>query len=212
MNKLIYICAVSDTHLRHWDIKIPKCDIFIHAGDSGCRDFNELEDFNKWLGTIEAKHRIFVAGNHCSIFEQLGNKDSKLFLTNAIYLENSIAQIEGIKIFGSPYSPKFRAWSFMKPDNKLTEIWDLIPKKTNLVITHCPCFGILDKNDFGQNCGSITLRDKIKEIQPSLFICGHIHENGNQRYTDYKTDYYNVSVLDERYQLVNPVTEIIYEK
>jgi predicted phosphodiesterase len=27
------ICAISDTHNQHSELKIPECDILIHAGD-----------------------------------------------------------------------------------------------------------------------------------------------------------------------------------
>jgi hypothetical protein len=38
------------------------------------------------------------------------------FEDNVIYiiLENTYIEIEGLKIFGSPYTPEFGNWSFMK--------------------------------------------------------------------------------------------------
>jgi Icc-related predicted phosphoesterase len=58
-----------------------------------------------------------------------------------------------------------------------------------------------------ESVGSLTLKDRIKEIQPRVHIAGHIHESFGQ-YTDGKTDYYNVSILNEQYQLENEPTII----
>jgi Icc-related predicted phosphoesterase len=52
------------------------------------------------------------------------------------------------------------------------------------------------------------LRDAIKRVQPYIQIGGHLHEQGYQNYFNGKTTYYNVSVLNENYQLENPCTVI----
>jgi Icc-related predicted phosphoesterase len=93
-------------------------------------------------------------------------------------------------------------------DNMLKDVWATIPQGTDIVVTHCPPYGILDQVlPRMESVGSLTLKDRIKEIRPKIHIAGHLHESYGQ-YTDGKTDYYNVSVLDERYQVANPVTII----
>jgi Icc-related predicted phosphoesterase len=113
-----------------------------------------------------------------------------------------------LKIWGSSYSPYFNNWAWMQPDNMLKEIWDKIPRDTNIVVTHCPPYGILDGVlPNMESVGSLTLKDKLKEIHPRIHIAGHLHESYG-KYTDGKTDYYNVSVLDAQYQVANLVTII----
>jgi predicted phosphohydrolase len=203
------VCAISDSHRQHWNIKVPNCDLFIFAGDAEINGVLPLHDFNDWLGTIKAPlGRIVIGGNHDGYLEFLGKKECKRLLTNCVYLENESIDVQDLTIFGSPYSPRFNDWSFMKYDGDLKKIWNTISNKSDIVITHCPCCGILDQvlpNDRSE--GSLTLRDRIKEIRPRIHICGHIHE-GFGRYTDGNTDYYNVSILDEMYKLINPVTMI----
>ena len=210
--KPIKIIAVSDTHNRHWNVEVPECDIFIYAGDAGIITYKHLEDFNKWLRTIKAKHRIIIMGNHDRYCEQIGRDDCKIFFTNATYLENEAISVMGIKFWASPYSVEFNGWHFMKYEDKLKLIWDLIPEKTDIVITHCPCRNILDLSSTnGEFCGSYTLRDRIKEIKPKIHICGHLHSAHGQ-YTDYKTDYYNVSVFNDEYEHVFEPTTIYFKK
>jgi len=204
----IKICAIADSHRNHWNIKVPKCDLFFFVGDAEINGILPLHDFNDWLGVIPAKHKIVVGGNHDSELERIGKEECKRLLTNCIYLENEFLYLDGFKIWGSPFSPMFNDWSFMRYDNDLKEIWATIPLETEILITHCPPFGILDQvlpRDDSQ--GSRTLKDRVKDVHPYLHLFGHIHEGFGQ-YTDGKTDYYNVSVLDEQYQMANPCTII----
>jgi len=197
----ITICVLSDTHNQHRKLKIPKCDILVFAGDAGITTYDRLEDFNDWVGKQPARHKIVVAGNHDLYAEQIGKNDTKLLLSNAIYLENESVQVEGIRFWGSPYSVLFNGWGFMKPSDKLKQIWDLIPEKTNIVVTHGPAFGILDYvRDLCQGCPE--LRSKIDEIKPKYHLNGHIHECNGVLQREFTT-HINASILDERYQIAH---------
>ena len=64
------IFAFADTHGMYRRLAIPsEADILICAGDA-CKGFNpaDLQDFFAWYTAIPAKLRIFVPGNHDSIF------------------------------------------------------------------------------------------------------------------------------------------------
>ena len=204
----IKICAIADTHRQHWNIKVPKCDLFIFAGDAEINGLLPLHDFNDWLLTIQAKNKVVIFGNHDRYAEFIGKDECKKQLSNCIYLENEFIEVDGFKIFGSPYSVEFNRWSFMRYDNDLKEIWDTIPLETEIVLTHSMPYGILDGVlPRMQSVGSLTLRDAIKRVRPYIQIGGHLHESYGQ-YTDGKTDYYNVAVMDEQYKVVNPCTII----
>lgn len=200
MRKSIKIVCVSDSHGKHNQLQIPKCDLFIFAGDSNITSFDKLLEFNKWLGTIDAPKKIVIAGNHCSFLEQMDYYQTCSFFTNATYLASNHVKVFGLKIFGSPMSKEFRNWSFMGSENKLQMYWDLIETDTDIVITHGPAYGWLDKNVDGENCGSVSLRNKLEELKIPYHITGHIHEQSNILKTKYTT-IINASVLDEKYQL-----------
>ena len=180
------ILHISDTHTYHDLLKIPPgLDMIIHSGDcSNPRDpYNnesEVRDFIDWYKEIPVKHKIYVAGNHdTSIEKGLVTKDD---FKNAgiIYLENESVVIDGIKIFGSPHTPNFGNWAFMKERNKLERFWRLaIDEDVNIVVTHGPPKGILDKSyDRNNNlecCGDKSLLNRILEVQPTYSLFGHIH-------------------------------------
>lgn len=104
--------------------------------------------------------------------------------------------IENIKIWGIPF--------FLSDDingfrpQQIAEI----PFNTDILITHNPPLGILDKSTFGANMGNEDLQQRIKNIKPQYHLFGHIHEcYGLQKATS--TTFINGSVLDENYNLVN---------
>ncbi len=49
-----------------------------------------------------------------------------------------------------------------------------ISNNVNILITHCPPKGILDKTRFGEHVGSIAIREIAEKFD--FIFCGHIHE------------------------------------
>ena len=209
------IWHISDTHTYHNLLTVPEnIDIVIFSGDcSNPRDpYNnepEVRQFIDWYKELPIKHKIYVAGNHdSSIEKKLVTKED--FEGNGIwYLENSWINIEGLKIFGSPYTPNFGNWSFMKDRNKLERMWkDAIHVDTDIVITHGPPKGILDKSEnrdgLMECCGDKSLLNKILEIQPKYHLFGHIHNcdgiinAGMQKLSICDTFFSNGSVVTDR--------------
>jgi len=209
------IVAISDTHMEESKVQIPECDLLIHAGDFDLRTLDHLEQLNDWFYNQPAKKIVWIAGNHDFYCEKLDEYSINEIVNCATYLENNSVTINGIKIWGSPYSVIFHNWAFMLPDNELAKIWATIPKDTDIVITHGPSYGILDQvcfanGDFKENVGSISLREKIKEIQPTHFVCGHIH-SARGIYQDAHTVYINASLMNDYYKLENEPIIIDYE-
>ncbi|MFN3380378.1 MAG: metallophosphatase domain-containing protein, partial [Runella zeae] len=161
------IVCISDTHNLHNETKIPEGDIFIHAGDiTAIGEKENIIDFNKWLGQLPHKYKIVIAGNHDFCFENERVEVEKI-LTNAIYLHDSGVEIEGFSIWGSPISPvspKFgNDWAFnIDRGKKIRKYWELIPQNTDILITHCPPFGILDRNELGDHEGCKDLSDLVQ--------------------------------------------------
>ena len=172
------IIALSDTHGKESKIQTENCDILIHAGDCDINTLEDLERLNAWFGKQPAKKKIFVAGNHDFYCEKLQPEMIQEILNNAYYLMNHSIIINGLKIWGSPYSPKFGNWAFMATNDWLSDfIWSKIPKDVDILVTHSPAWGILDYTKTGAYVGCPGLRNKFKYISPMLHICGHIHES-----------------------------------
>jgi Icc-related predicted phosphoesterase len=197
--------AISDTHGLHYQLKLPPGDVLAHAGDV-CNRGTEKEaiDFINWFSTQNYKYKIFIAGNHDFYFELAAPKDvAKAIPSNVIYLCDSAVQIEGINVWGSPISPWFFNWAFNKHRGaEIANHWHKIPHNTNLLITHGPVFGKLDKTMNGDSVGCVDLLQIVEKINPQVHLCGHIHEAYGQINTA-KTKFLNASVLNEKYRLVN---------
>lgn len=209
------IWHISDTHGYHNLLKIPDgIDMVIHSGDcSNPRDpYNnepEVRQFINWYKMLPIKHKLYVAGNHDSSIEKSLVKVSDFYGNNIHYLEDEYVEIEDIKIFGSPYTPNFGNWSFMKDRTKLERHWRLaIHEQCDIIVTHGPPKGILDKaEDRDHNlecCGDKSLLNRVLEIQPSYHLFGHIHNNGDivnagmQKLSNYETLFSNGSVVTDR--------------
>lgn len=207
------IIVISDTHGQHRKLHLPSGDLIIHAGDISKRGKRaEVIDFLEWFSSLDFRYRIFIAGNHDFFFEQENAEEiNKLIPSNIIYLNDSGITIEGIKIWGSPVQPWFYDWAFNRQRGEdIRRHWDLIPADTDVLITHGPAAGILDRTVYGESVGCDDLILKIKEIKPRLHIAGHIHEGYGQIEKD-GTVFMNASVLDEDYVLRNAAVEWEWE-
>ncbi|HKS27846.1 MAG TPA: metallophosphatase domain-containing protein [Pyrinomonadaceae bacterium] len=197
------IVCISDTHTFHNEIVIPDGDILIHAGDfTIAGEIWEIAAFNEWLGTLPHKHKIVIAGNHDWLFQKNPTLARSL-ITNAIYLEDSMTEIEGLKIYGSPWQPWFMDWAFNLPrGHALAEKWALIPEGIDILVTHSPPMGVLDKTRASDRAGCSELTGAVLKIKPRLHIFGHIHEGYGKVEIDY-TRFINASTCDAAYRAIN---------
>jgi len=178
---MLRIVCVSDTHGKHRKTMIPDGHILLHAGDlTEHGKLDEVEDFNRWLGSLPHRHKIVIAGNHDFCFAERPY-EARARITNALYLEDTATEVEGVKIYGSPWQPWFGGWAFNLPRGpELAAVWAKIPDDTDILITHGPPEGILDQNRRGDCCGCRDLLGRVLELRPRLHVFGHIHEAAGQ--------------------------------
>lgn len=198
-------------------IHIPEGDLLIHAGDAtGRGTMEELIRFNRQLADIKHKFKfgvVFVPGNHDFIFQREPTLAKEL-MTNAMVLIDEQIDINGLKIYGSPWTPYFHNWAFnLFRGEELKRKWDMIPRNTDVLITHGPPHGYGDKLDEygsepGINVGCEDLLNAIDEIRPQLHVFGHIHENYGM-YQRNDTTLINASSCTSDYKPIND--PIIYE-
>lgn len=200
----IRITALSDLHGYQPDL--PGGDLLLIAGDLTARNtLDGYEKFSSWLGKLPYRCKIVIAGNHDGLIESgkvtIGNKDRCIH-----YLCDSGYEFEGLKIWGSPYTPTFLNWHFMR--NRGADIkrhWDLIPSDTDILVTHGPPYGMFDETITELRAGCEDLREAVQErVKPRLHCFGHIHEGGGSIVEIEGIMYINCSYVDERYRPVNP--------
>lgn len=199
------IVAISDTHSRHRQVKLPKGDILLHAGDISYKGRKEeLIDFLDWFSVQKFSYKIFIAGNHDFFLEQAGQTEiEKLIPEGVTYLNDSGITINGIKIWGSPVTPWFHNWAFNRHRGKaINKHWELIPGDTHILITHGPVFGFLDQVINEQHVGCQDLLRHVLTIKPKVHLFGHIHESyGSIRRSG--IHFINASLLNEHYEMTN---------
>ncbi|KPQ28552.1 MAG: putative phosphoesterase [Marinobacter excellens HL-55] len=132
------LVCISDTHSMHRRIQvIPDGDVLVHAGDSlGQGTLDNIEELNDWLGTLPHRYKIVIAGNHDWAFQETPELAQQA-LTNAIHLEDSGIEIEGVRFWGSPWTPTFMDWAFMLDRGEpLQRKWQLIPDNVDVLVTY----------------------------------------------------------------------------
>jgi predicted phosphohydrolase len=197
--KTIRIVVVSDTHGLHDQIAIPPGDIFIHCGDfSRHADLSELRRFDEWLGTLPHRHKIVIAGNHDLLFANGGLTGGQKLIKNAIYLKDSEIIIEGVKIYGSPVTPKIGCGAFeLKSEIAREQTWRNIPDDTDVLVTHGPPHKTRDRIKKGWEVGCEPLALRVRQVKPHLHLFGHIHEGYGVEEKD-GTIYANAAMLSEQ--------------
>lgn len=181
------ILHISDTHCNELQLPIPlDIDMIIHSGDESnspnIQNIQECRSFLEWYSQLPIKYKILVAGNHSTAIANNWIARDEIEAYGIIYLEHEYTEIEGIKIFGSPYTPTFGNWSFMKSRQTINRLWDTVTEQVDILILHGPPKGILDLSydRDGNNlekCGDKTLHKMIDRIKPKLVLFGHIHDS-----------------------------------
>jgi predicted phosphohydrolase len=187
------IICISDTHAQHHLTEVPEGDLLIHAGDvTRHGQLADVEAFDRWLGTLPHPQKVVICGNHDFCFQEKP-AEARSRITNAIYLEDSGCEIDGLTIYGSPWQPWFGGWAFNLPRGEaLAAVWAKIPKPLDILITHGPPAGILDRTRAGDLAGCRDLLDRVLEVKPRLHVFGHIHEAAG-RLDDGDTIFVNAS-------------------
>ena len=141
--------------------KLPDADVLIHAGDFMGNASLNLDDF--LAAQTHIPRKLVVMGNH----------DSKQYTferSKAVYVRSrSIVTLEdGTVIDLRPYQKEKR---FKEPP--------VAAGRCDVLVTHEPPHGILDKTYRGDRAGSKQLRRVLDEskTKPLVYICGHIHDS-----------------------------------
>lgn len=212
------VVAISDLHGTLPDV--PACDLLIVAGDicpvwDHSLDFQALwldTNFRAWLERVPAKTTVGIGGNH----DWLLQVQPKLIPPGLpwIYLQDSGTVVDGIRIWGSPWQPRFHSWAFNGDPDWLENRWSKIPENTDILVTHGPPRGVGDRaprpGGGFEDCGCPHLLRRIEEVRPKVCVYGHIH-CGRGHWQIGGIDFYNAAILDDQYRHVHEPWVFDYE-
>ena len=180
------IFATSDIHgsrkiMDKLSIVAPDVDLILVCGDIGGKDgrgktFRQFSEYQKLdadylssaLKNIDTESR-FILGN-----------DDWFECDDINYLQNA-ETIGGLNfvpfeyVLLTPFNTNREV-----NDNKLEyELDKLSADRNTIVVAHTPPLGAGDILYNGSHCGSRSVRAWIEEVQPKLWLCGHIHEDNS---------------------------------
>lgn len=214
------VVAISDTHGLHRQITVPDADVLIHAGDF-CRigKVPEVKDFADWLGSLPHRFKLVTAGNHDKPIEKNSVRAREIFAeAGATLLLNDEIVIDGVKFWGSPITPTFFEWSFMKDrGSEIAAVWAQIPDDVDVLITHGPPYGQGDlappyRTAHPKVAGCLDLINRVREIHrsshgyhPRVHVYGHIHSGYGLTESDQfpGVTFINASICTEQYRPTN---------
>jgi predicted phosphodiesterase len=175
------IIAVSDLH-GHLPA-IDPCDLLLLAGDlcpaTDHSPFAQMKflagPFAEWLEQVPAGRIIGIAGNHDFIFQKQPDLVPRSLRWD--YLQDAATEVNGLKMYGTPWQPYFYDWAFNLYEEQLVKKWAMIPDDTDILVCHGPPLGFGDQPQGPKPPqGSPSLLRRIEQVAPRLVVFGHIHE------------------------------------
>ena len=202
------VAVTSDTHGRqNWIM--PSCDVFVHAGDITGR--GSIEETSRFAARLRdemssphgPRYAIIVPGNHDQCFETFPQPSRELFGKNVHVLVDEAVTLDGVRFYGSPWTPRFMRWHFMATESKLASLLSSMPEALDVLVTHGPPRGILDPGWQEPHVGSVALADAVATRRITHHVFGHLHDAGGQTVQRGATTFHNVAACNEQYVLVN---------
>lgn len=149
-----------------------QADLVIGAGDF-CNKREGLNEAMDLLTGITAPF-VIVPGNAESAEELTHAADGR-----ATVLHGTGTTAAGLSLFGLGYgvpTTPFGSWSCDLSEAK-AEMMLSGCTAADIMICHSPPKGVADETSTGLSVGSTAIRDAITRIQPTLALCGHIHDS-----------------------------------
>jgi len=191
------IVCLSDTHGFHRKVRVPPGDLLIHAGDFTwlSKSQPEILDFNAWLGELPHRCKIVIPGNHEFAFEETPRLSR--VISNALFLVDEVVEVCGFRVWGSPLTTLYGGAFGRSAAADRARIYSGIPQGTDILVTHGPPFGVLDRpRGTDRNEGCRELLAAVRRIQPRLHIFGHIH-GGYGTHSENGTVFVNAALCGE---------------
>ncbi|KAI0068635.1 Metallo-dependent phosphatase [Artomyces pyxidatus] len=196
-----FVC-ISDTHEHVFPV--PDGDVLLHSGDlTSTGTLGGTKITMDWLCSLPHPQKVIIAGNHDLTFHRDWYETAfygwhrekentsrvmehvtgtKARNAGVVYLENGLHELQtrpnGRKwtVYGSPWTPEFFSWAFNYDRGQEARKIISSFSKADILLTHGPPHGILDRVTSGMSVGCESLLARLPELRPRLHVFGHIHE------------------------------------
>lgn len=110
---------------------------------------------------------------------------------DVVCLIDESVEFQGYKIYGTPWTPEYGQWNWMRP---ISDLKFDIPQGTKILLAHCPPFGFGDHGPGNKRIGSEAMTEAIQK-RPELLVAiyGHAHESAGQQFRQGRTVLCNVA-------------------
>ena len=174
-----------------------------HHADFGSAEKWWEDKFLPWCKDHKGQQIVIIGGN-CDkwLYE---NRDKVEWPKNVHYLDDSVAEVNGMKVYGTSWCPHNMNGAWEVDDSKLEEEFAKIPEGLDILVTHVPPKGEgldLDHDTaFNNHFGSEALTKAILEKKPKIVLCGHVHSGSHKPVMIGDSVVMNVSRIDDdRYE------------
>lgn len=161
-----------------------------------------FRDFNDATGVWETLYEFDTSASR--VLKKLlpGENKSKHKL---IYLCDNSVEIEGVTFYGTPWVKSLKNWAFYKEDRDLIEVYNKMPKKVDVVLSHMPSnigdTGTVTQYGWNTDYSSWELGNAISNRNVKWALCGHVHSGRHVPFEFSGCKYVNVSIKDEGYEV-----------
>ncbi|KAL2067932.1 hypothetical protein VTL71DRAFT_16030 [Oculimacula yallundae] len=161
------IMVISDTHEHSFDGNaLPDADVLIHTGDlTNFGELNSLRECIRMLGTIDAKLKLVIAGNHDISLDKIRRVDNMTDNEYSKYHEEAIEIMTGslakeagivyllegtytfnldngakLQVYASPYTPGSGGWAFpyQPAEDRFNDSKQVAPNCTSIATNPIP--------------------------------------------------------------------------
>ena len=185
------LVAFSDTHHADFDAIDPSGHgTIVLAGDIMGSGYVKEEEGKEWLEKTfipwcernADKNIVLVPGNHDLYLEDHGAEIK--WPKNVTYLVNREANVNGLRVYGTPYTRLHANGAYEVGSRRLAEEFAKIPEGLDVLIAHTPPHVRGSTIDYDPRSrsyfGSAELTKAILEKKPKLVICGHVHTGSHR--------------------------------
>ncbi|MBE8538768.1 metallophosphoesterase [Geoglobus acetivorans] len=201
------ILAISDIHsefeMLERLVEKVRADVLAVAGDVTHFRPSDVRTFEAIIEDFDGE--ILVVHGNCDHEDSLNRENEKYRFIHG--KSHRIGHLTFHGLGGSPITPFNTPSEY--PEKHYREILENLKYgEVNILLSHSPPYGILDRTYSGINAGNTVIRENLDKFD--LIICGHIHESAGIERAGKRTLVVNPGPLNRGYYSIIEIDEGVH--